>query len=194
VVKQKLENLVIRAPIAGQLTSLNAEVGQLKHRGERLGQVDVLDGFKIRAAVDEYYISRVSVGQKGEVTIDGKPSTLTIKKVYTAVRDGRFEIDLEFDSAEPEGIRRGQTMRIRLALGELDRAVLLPRGGFYNETGGNWIFVVDESNDFALRRRIKLGRMNPQNFEVLEGLEPGERVIISSYDNYGDFDRLTLKN
>ncbi|MFH2036396.1 MAG: HlyD family efflux transporter periplasmic adaptor subunit [Candidatus Zixiibacteriota bacterium] len=194
VVKQKLENLIIRAPIAGQLTSLNAEIGQLKSRGERLGQIDVLDGFKIRATVDEYYISRIGKGQEGEVTLGDNSYNLKVDKVYTEVIDGRFQIDLNFDESEPEGIRRGQTMRIRLALGELSEAVLLARGGFYNETGGNWIFVVDNSGDFAVRRNIKLGRMNPQNFEVLEGLEPGEKVIISSYDSYGDFERLTLNN
>jgi len=194
VVKQKLENLVVRAPISGQLTSLNAEIGQLKSRGQRLGQIDVLDGFKIRATIDEYYISRVSKGQEGEVTVGDRSYKLAIDKVYTEVVDGRFQIDLIFGKSAPDGIRRGQTMRIRLALGELSEATLLARGGYYNETGGNWIFVVDESEDFAIRRKIKLGRMNPQNYEVLEGLEPGEKVIISSYDNYGDFERLTLDN
>lgn len=193
IVRKKLENLVVRAPIAGQLTSLNAEVGESKARGERLGQIDVLEGFKIRAEIDEYYIARISVGQKGEVKIAGKDYKLTATKVYPEVRDGRFHVDMEFEGEPPEGIRRGQTAQIKLALGDLSEAVLLPRGGFFNETGGNWIFVVDKSGDFAVRREIRLGRMNPQVYEVLDGLEPGEKVVTSSYANFKDFDRLVFK-
>ena len=194
IVKKKLENLVVRAPIAGHLTSLNAEVGESKSRGERLGQIDVLEGFKIRAEVDEYYIARISVGQKGEVKIAGEDYKLTATKVYPEVRNGRFNIDMEFEGDPPEGIRRGQTAQVKLALGDLSEAVLLPRGGFFNETGGNWIFVVDKSGDFAVRREIRLGRMNPQVYEVLDGLEPGEKVVTSSYANFKDFDRLVFKN
>lgn len=194
IVKKKLENLVVRAPIAGHLTSLNAEVGESKSRGERLGQIDVLEGFKIRAEVDEYYIARISVGQKGEVKIAGEDYKLTATKVYPEVRNGRFNIDMEFEGDPPEGIRRGQTAQVKLALGDLSEAVLLPRGGFFNETGGNWIFVVDRSGDFAVRREIRLGRMNPQVYEVLDGLEPGEKVVTSSYANFKDFDRLVFNN
>lgn len=194
VVKKKLDNLVLRAPVAGHLTSLVAEVGESKGRGERLGQIDVLDGFKIRATVDEYYIARISKGQKAEVKISGNDYKLTIKKVYPEVRDGRFQIDLEFDSNEPEGIRRGQTVQVKLALGDLSEALLLTRGGFYHKTGGNWVYVIDESGDYATKRDISLGRQNPHVYEVLEGLEEGERVITSSYDNYGDYERLVLKN
>ena len=194
VVKKKLDNLILRAPVAGHLTSLVAEVGESKGRGERLGQIDVLDGFKIRATVDEYYIARISKGQKAEVKISGKDYRLTIKKVYPEVRDGRFQIDLEFDSSEPEGIRRGQTVQVKLALGDLSEALLLARGGLYHKTGGNWVYVIDESGDYATKRDISLGRQNPHVYEVLEGLEEGERVITSSYDNYGDYDRLVLKN
>jgi HlyD family secretion protein len=194
IVRKKLENLVVRAPIAGHLTSLNAEVGESKSRGERLGQIDVLEGFKIRAEVDEYYIARISVGQKGEVKIAGDDYKLEATKVYPEVRNGRFFVDMEFTDAIPENIRRGQTAQVKLALGDLSEAVLLPRGGFFNETGGNWIFVVDVSGDFAVRREIRLGRMNPQVYEVLEGLEPGEKVVTSSYANFKDFDRLVFKN
>jgi HlyD family secretion protein len=171
IVRKKLENLVVRAPIAGHLTSLNAEVGESKSRGERLGQIDVLEGFKIRAEVDEYYIARITVGQKGEVKIAGDDYKLEATKVYPEVRNGRFFVDMEF------------TEEMKLALGDLSEAVLLPRGGFFNETGGNWIFVVDKSGDFAARREIRLGRMNPQVYEVLEGLEPGEKAVTSSYAN-----------
>jgi HlyD family secretion protein len=194
VVKGKLENLILRAPVAGHLTSLIAEVGESKSRGQRLGQIDVLDGFKLRAGVDEYYISRVSSGQKAEVKIAGSDYSLIIKKVYPEVRDGRFQIDLEFEETEPEGIRRGQTVQVKLALGDLSEALLLNRGGFYHKTGGNWAYVIDESGDFATRRDIVLGRQNPHVYEVLEGLDEGEKVITSSYDNFGDYDRLVLKN
>jgi HlyD family secretion protein len=194
IIRQKLENLVITAPIAGHLTSLNAEVGQLKAAGERLGQIDVLEGFKISANVDEYYISRISTGQEGEVKIAGKTYRVASSKVYPEVKDGRFQVDMEFIDTEPEGIRRGQSVQIRLALGELSQAVMLSRGGFYNDTGGNWAYVLDESGKFATKRKIRLGRYNTQVYEVLEGLEPGERVITSSYDTFGDFDKLTFKD
>jgi HlyD family secretion protein len=194
IIKQKLENLVVKAPIAGHLTSLDAEVGQLKAAGTRLGQIDVLEGFKINADIDEYYISRISAGQTGEVRIAGQTYQVTSSKVYPEVKDGRFRVDLEFSGEEPEGMRRGQTVQIRLALGELSQAVMLARGGFYNDTGGNWAYVLDESGKFATKRKIRLGRYNTQVYEVLDGLEPGEKVITSSYDNFGDFDRLTFKD
>lgn len=194
VVKSKLDNLVLKAPVAGQLTSLIAEIGESKSRGERLGQIDILDGFKIRAGVDEYYISRINKGQEGSVKIAGDTYNLTIKKVYPEVRDGRFQIDLEFDGSEPEGIRRGQSVQVRLALGDLSDAILLPRGGFYQKTGGNWVYVVDESGDFATKRNITLGMYNPQVYQVLDNLEPGEKVITSSYDNFGDYDKLVFKD
>jgi HlyD family secretion protein len=194
IIRQKLENLVVKAPIAGHLTSLNAEVGQLKAAGSRLGQIDVLEGFKIKAGIDEYYIARISTGQSGEVKIAGKTYEVVTSKVYPEVRDGRFQVDMEFVGEEPEGIRRGQTVQIRLALGELAQAVMLARGGFYNDTGGNWAYVLDQSETFAKKREIRLGRYNTQVYEVLDGLEPGEKVITSSYDNFGDFDRLNFKD
>ncbi len=194
VVKQKLENLTLRATIGGQLTSLDAEVGESKSAGQRIGQIDQLDGFKIRAAVDEYYISRISTGQQGEVKIAGEDFELRITKVYPEVRDGRFQTDLEFIGNEPGDIRRGQTVQIRLALGDLSDAVMLARGGFYSKTGGNWVYVLDESGSQATKRDIRLGRQNPQVYEVLEGLQPGEMVVTSSYDNLGDFDNLVFKD
>ncbi|MFC1476261.1 efflux RND transporter periplasmic adaptor subunit [Candidatus Zixiibacteriota bacterium] len=194
VVKQKLNNLIIRAPIGGQLTALNAEIGQSKAPRQHLGQIDWLEGFKIRAAVDEYYIARVGVGQTGSVTISGVTYPLTIKKVYPEVQNGRFQIDLEFSADEPPGIRRGQSVQIRLVLGDLTEAILLARGAFYQETGGNWIFVVDESEDFAVKRSIRIGMQNTQVYEVLEGLEPGEKAITSSYEALKDFDRIVFKD
>ncbi len=192
IVKENYENLVQRAPITGQLSQLNAEIGELKSPGERLGQVDVLDGYKVRAAIDEYYISRIAQGQTAEAELAGEKVSLLVRRVYPEVRDGRFEIDLEFTAAAPRGIRRGQSIQLRLALGELTEALMIARGGFYQTTGGNWIYVLDESGDFARKRRIRLGRQNPRMYEVLEGLEVGEKVITSSYDNYGDFEKLNL--
>ena len=193
LVREKLENLVIRAPISGQLTSLNAEIGESKSPGERLGRIDVLEGFKVRAAIDEHYIARIEIGRTGTFDLAGKSYKLIVRKIYPEVREGRFEVDMEFDGASPQGIRRGQTLHIRLELGELSEALLLPRGGFYQKTGGQWVYVLDKSGEFATKRAIRLGRQNPRVFEVLEGLEPGERVIISMYDSFGDMDKLILK-
>jgi len=193
VVRQRLDNLILRAPIAGQLTVLNAEIGESKGRGERLGQIDVLDRFKVRAAIDEFYIARIQKGQRGRFDLVGGSYELAIDKVYPEVRDGRFEIDLEFAGEPPEGIRRGQTLQIRLELGDLEEALLLARGGFYQKTGGNWVYVLEEDGGRAVKRTVRIGRQNTRVFEVLEGLEPGERVITSSYDNFGDMDVLVLK-
>jgi HlyD family secretion protein len=193
-VKQNVENLILKAPVSGHLTSLNAEIGESKVRGERLGQVDVLDGFKVHVAVDEHYITRVNIGLRGEFTLADSTYQLIIKKVFPEVINGRFEVDMEFVDVEPEDVRRGQSLHIRLELGDLSEAMLLDRGGFYQSTGGQWVYVLDESEQFAVKRDIRIGRQNPEVFEVLEGLEPGEKVITSSYSNYGDVDRLVLKN
>ncbi len=193
IAKQKLDNLTVRATESGLLTALNAEIGQSKSPGERLGQIDNLEGFKVRAAIDEYYITRIEVGKTGEFEQAGKTYQLTIKKVYPEVREGRFEVDLMFAEEIPSGITRGQTFHIRLDLGGISEALLLPRGGFYQTTGGNWIFVVDKSGKTAVKRTIKIGRQNPQVYEVLEGLEPGEQVVTSSYETFGDNEKLNIK-
>lgn len=194
VTKRQLENLTVRAPLKGQLTSLNAEIGQSISQGQNLGRIDAVDAYKVRAAIDEHYIARVNAGQKGEFTFSGKEYQVIIKTVYPEVSNGRFNVDLLFVGADPVGIRRGQTLHIKLELGELSEAVLVDRGGFYQTTGGQWIFVLDESESFAVKRPIRLGRQNPQVFEVLEGLKKGEKVITSSYDNYGDIDKLVIKD
>jgi HlyD family secretion protein len=192
--RQKLEELTIKAPVTGHLTSLNAETGESKKRGERLGQIDILEGFKIRVPVDEYYIARINTGQQGEFTFDEKTYQITVSKIYPEVTDGRFEIDMEFGGLQPEGITRGQTLHIRLELGNRSTARLLPQGGFYQKTGGQWVYLIDDTGAFAIKRKINLGRQNPEVFEVLAGLHPGDQVITSSYDNYGDnIDRLILK-
>lgn len=193
IARQRLEDLTIQAPVSGQLTSLNAEIGQSISQGQRLGQIDVLDGFKVRAGIDEHYLARIEKGLTGEFDFAGQTYHLVTDKIYPEVRDGRFEVDMEFAGEAPEGIRRGQTLHIRLALGDLTEAILIPRGGFYQKTGGQWIYVVDESGDFAIKRKIRLGRQNTQVFEVLEGLKPGERAVTSSYDSFGDIDKLVLK-
>ncbi len=193
IAKQKLDNLTVRATESGLLTALHAEIGQSKSPGERLGQIDNMEGFKVRAAIDEYYITRIEVGKTGEFEQAGKTYQLVIKKVYPEVREGRFEVDLLFNGEIPTGITRGQTFHIRLDLGGISEALLLPRGGFYQTTGGNWIFVVDKSGKTAGKRNIKIGRQNPQVYEVLEGLEPGEQVVTSSYETFGDNEKLNIK-
>jgi HlyD family secretion protein len=194
IAKQKLADLTLKAPVTGHLTSLNAEIGESKKQGERLGQIDILDGFKVRVAVDEHYLARINTGQHGEFTFDEKTYQLTISKIYPEVKDGRFEIDMMFEGVQPKGITRGQALHIRLELGNLSTAVLLPQGGFYQKTGGQWVYLIDDTGEFAIKQTINLGRQNPEVFEVLSGLQRGERVITSSYDNYGDnIDKLILK-
>jgi HlyD family secretion protein len=186
IVRRRLDNLTLRAPVSGQLTTLDAEIGESKGAGGRLGQIDIVDGFKVRAAIDEHYIARVNRGQRGEFDLEEKAYGMTIRKVYPGVQNGRFEVDLVFEGEAPTGIRRGQTLHIRLELGDLEEAVQLARGGFYQTTGGHWVYVLDAAGERATRRDIKLGRQNPRLYEVLEGLEPGEQVITSSYDNFGE--------
>ena len=188
-----MDNLIIKAPVSGLLSSRNAEMGESKSPGERLGQIDVLDGFKIRAAIDEHYLSRINAGLQGTFPFANEEYSIVSRKIYPEIMNGRFDVDMEFTSNEPTGIRRGQTVHIRLSLGDLSEAMLLERGGFYQATGGQWVYVIDESGDFATKRNIRLGRQNPQTFEVLEGLKPGDQVITSSYDNFGDNDKLILK-
>jgi HlyD family secretion protein len=193
VMRKKVGDLVVRAPVDGQLTSLDAEIGQSKQKGERLGQIDVLSGFKVRVDIDEHYISRIYTGLMGQVNLAGKDYKLKIKKVYTQVANGRFQVDMEFDGEVPTGIRRGQTLQIRLALSDETQAILLKKGGFYQQTGGNWIFVVSESGKTAYRVNIRLGRQNPDYYEVQEGLKPGDRVVTSSYENYTNMQELIIK-
>ena len=193
IVRRNQDNLYLRAPVTGRLTSLNAEIGESKARGQRLGQIDILDGFKVRAAVDEHYIARLDIGLKGEFDLAGRTYRLVVTKIYPEVIDGRFEVDLEFKTGAPPDIRRGQTVHIRLELGGLTEAVLLARGGFFQNSGGNWAYVLDETGEFAVKRNIRLGQQNPKVFEVLEGLEPGQRVITSSYDNFGNADKLVMQ-
>lgn len=193
LMRKKVGDLVVRAPVAGQLTSLDAEIGQSKNKGERLGHIDVLSGYKIRADIDEHYISRIYPGQKGTFTFDGEKYIVEIEKVYTQVVDGRFQVDMHFTDEVPEAIRRGQTLQIRLALSQEKEALLVPRGGFFQQTGGNWIFKLSEDGETAYRTPIRLGSQNTEHYEVLEGLKPGDEVITSSYDNYGEVEELVIE-
>jgi len=192
-IQQILDNLVIKAPIEGQLTTIELQQGQLISQGENIGQVDVMDEFKVRANIDEFYLARVTTGLKGSFTFAGDTHELVINRVFPGVRDGQFQVDLLFTSEMPTGLRRGQTARIRLELDAPAEALLLERGGFYQSTGGNWIFKIEENNELAVRQPIRLGRGNPQYFEVLEGLRPGDKVITSSYATFGENDVLVLE-
>ncbi|WP_118195961.1 efflux RND transporter periplasmic adaptor subunit [Albibacterium indicum] len=193
LMRQKVGDLIVRAPVDGQLTSFDAEIGQNKNPGERLGQIDVLSGFKVRADIDEHYITRIYPDLEGEFTLAGKSYKLRIKKVYTQVTNGRFQVDMEFVDEVPEGIRRGQTLQIRLALSDETKALLVPKGGFYQQTGGNWIFKLDKDGKSAYRVDIQLGRQNPDYYEVIQGLEPGDKVITSSYETYEKVQELVIK-
>ncbi len=191
--KRQLENLTVKAPISGQLTSLNAEIGESISSGENLGQIDNIDSFKVRAAIDEHFIARVKPGQYGEFTFAGNTYRLKIRTVYPEVNNGRFEVDMLFTGKTPDGIRRGQTVHIKLELSELFEAVVVPRGGFYQTTGGQWIFILNEEGTEAVKTQIRLGRQNSQVFEVLEGLKKGDQVVTSSYENFGDNEKLIIQ-
>jgi HlyD family secretion protein len=192
-VQQILDNLVVTAPIDGQLTTIELQQGQLISQGENIGQVDVLDDFKVRANIDEFYLARITTGLGGSFSYAGETHELVINRVFPGVRDGQFQVDMIFTGEMPTGLRRGQTARIRLELDAPAEALLVERGGFYQSTGGNWIYKIEEGGELAVRQPIRLGRGNPQYFEVLEGLQPGDDVITSSYATFGDNDVLVLQ-
>ena len=193
LMRKKVDDLVVKAPVDGQLTSLDSEIGQSINKGDRLGQIDVLSGFKVRADIDEHYISRIYTGQNGTFSFNNNNYNLVIKKVYTQVTNGRFQVDMQFQEEVPQGIRRGQSLQIRLALSDEKQAVLVPKGGFFQQTGGNWIFKLDADGKLAYKVDIQLGSQNTEYYEVIQGLSPGDKVITSSYDNYGDKQELILK-
>ena len=184
-VNKLLDNLVVKAPTTGLLTTPDWEPGQSISPGERLGQVALLDSFKVRVAIDELYLPRIEVGQQATFNFDGSTYRLEIYKKYPTVSEGNFEVDMRFIGEIPEGIRRGQSLRIRLELGSSEEATLLATGGFFRDTGGNWVFVLNNDGSRAYKRDIQLGRKNSEYYEVLEGIEPGEKVITSSYENFG---------
>ena len=186
------ENLLVRAPVAGQLTSLPVEIGENKSRGQRLGQIDAVDQYKIVAQVDEYYVTRVALGQSARFNLAGQEFKASVLKVYPEITNGTFEIDLVFEGVAPSAIRRGQTLQLDLTLGNPVDSLLLPLGGFIQDSGGNWVFVMDETGEFATRRQIVSGRRNSRYVEVREGLQAGDNVITSSYANMGEMERIQL--
>ena len=190
IARENLQNLTVTAPISGQLTLLEANVGESKSAGERIGQVDQVDAFKVTALVDEFYIARIAQGQFATVEIDDQDYGLEVTIVYPGVQNRQFEIDLLFTGDAPRGIRRGQTLRMRLEIGQPADSLVLANGSFYDDTGGQWVFVVEASGNEALRRPVRFGRRNPEGIEVLEGLRQGETVITSSYDQLLDFERI----
>ncbi len=193
MVYQRLDHLNVRAPADGQLGFLDAEIGQNISQGERIGQINVLTDFKIEANIDEHYIDRVKRDLSATLERNGAEFPLRVRKVYPEVRSGRFRVDLVFTGEKPETIRAGQTYNLKLRLGESSQAVLLPKGGFFQSTGGQWVFVVVPNGGEAIRREVRLGKQNTQYFEVLDGLEDGESVITSNYDSFGEADRVIIK-
>lgn len=193
LVRERLDNLNVKAPVDGQLGMLDAEIGQRINEGQRIGQINVLENFKINALIDEHYIDRVIRDLPASMDRNGTNFNLKVKKVYPEVRNGQFEIDLIFDGSGPDNIRTGQTYHIKLELGESAKAVMLARGGFFQSTGGQWVYVLNSDGTEATKRNIKIGKQNPQYYEVLEGLTAGEQVITSGYEMFGTNDRITFK-
>jgi HlyD family secretion protein len=194
IARNNLGQLSIRAPVTGELSGFDIQLGQSLQQGERIGQIDSAGGNKLQADVDEFYLGRVRVGQTATADLDGKTYRLKVAKVYPQVRNGQFQIDLVFDGAAPSSVQRGQTVQTKLTLGDSSKAVLIPNGAFFNDTGGNWVFVVDRGGRGASKRQVQLGRRNADFIEVLGGLSPGERVITSSYSGLVDKDHLTFSS
>jgi HlyD family secretion protein len=193
LVRERLDNLNVKAPVDGQLGMLDAEIGQRVNEGQRIGQINVLDNFKINALIDEHYIDRVNRDLSATMDRNETNFNLKVKKVYPEVRNGQFKIDLVFNGKTPDNIRTGQTYHIKLELGESAKSLMLPRGGFFQSTGGQWVYVLNNDGTEATKRNIKIGKQNPQYYEVLEGLNAGEKVITSGYEMFGTNDRIVLK-
>ncbi len=193
LIRQRKESLNVKSPVDGQLTTLDVETGQLVPKGGRIGQIDILTSFKVVAQIDEHYIDKVRVGLMAILDRNGREYKLRIRKILPGVRKGRFEVQMVYTGKRPKNMRTGQTYYIRLQLGNPAKALLLPRGSFFQNTGGQWIFVVSKDGKSAEKRNITIGRQNPQYYELLKGLKPGERVIVSGYDNFGNNSRLVFK-
>ncbi len=193
LVYERLDNLNVKAPVDGQLGMLDAELGQSISQGTRIGMINVLTNYKINASIDEHYIDRVERDLLGNFERNRDTFQLHIKKVYPEVRDGKFDIDMVFDGDKPENIRTGQTYHIKLELGESNKAILINRGGFFQSTGGQWVYVLNDEGTEATKRFIKIGKQNPQYYEVLEGLKEGEKVITSSYELFGENDKIVFR-
>lgn len=192
MIRRRKSNLVVKAPIDGELGLLDVVLGQNIASGTKIGQINSVGVYKVEAQIDEHYIDRVSSGLEATFERQGETYSTIIRKVYPEVRDGKFKADFKFDGEQPGGIRPGQTYYLNLQLGQPEETVIIPRGTFYQRTGGKWIYVVNKDGSKAVKREIRIGRQNPQYYEVLEGLEPGEKVITSGYDTYGDSDVLVF--
>ena len=192
MIRRRKSNLVVKAPIDGELGLLDGVLGQNIASGTKIGQINSVGIYKVEAQIDEHYIDRVSAGLEATFERQGETYSTIIRKVYPEVRDGKFKADFKFDGEQPGGIRPGQTYYLNLQLGQPEETVIIPRGTFYQKTGGKWIYVVNKDGSKAVKREIRIGRQNPQYYEVLEGLEPGEKVITSGYDTYGDSDVLVF--
>ena len=192
MIRKRKGNLIVKAPIDGELGLLDVVLGQSIAAGTKIGQINSVGTYKVEAQIDEHYIDRVVEGLEATFERQGETYSTLIRKVYPEVRDGKFKADFKFDGVQPDNIRSGQTYYLNLQLGQPEEAVIIPRGTFYQKTGGKWIYVVAKDGSKAVKREIRIGRQNPQYYEVLEGLESGERVITSGYDNYGDSDVLVF--
>ncbi len=193
MVKDRVKNLDVVAPVDGELGLLTPEIGQSIARGENMGQINVLTSYKVSAQIDEHYIDRVRTQLSGKLERQSHEYDLLVRRVYPEVRNGTFKIDMTFSDTMPENIRTGQTYFISLQLGQPKEAIMVPVGGFFQETGGQWIFVLDPSETYAVKRDITIGRKNPKYYEILEGLKPGEKVIVSGYETFGRVEKLILK-
>ena len=192
MIRRRKSNLIVKAPIDGELGLLDVVLGQSIAAGTKIGQINSVGLYKVEAQIDEHYIDRVIAGLEATFERQGETYSTVIRKVYPEVRDGKFKADFKFDGEQPDNIRSGQTYYLNLQLGQPEEAVIIPRGTFYQKTGGKWIYVVNKEGTKAVKREIRIGRQNPQYYEVLEGLEPGEKVITSGYDTYGDSDVLVF--
>ena len=192
LIRQRVDNLKVKAPIDGEVGMLDAVLGQSLQQGANIGQVNDLTTYKVQAQIDEHYIDRITTGLVASFERQDTRYEMQLRKVYPEVRNGQFKADFRFVGDAPENIRSGQTYYLNLQLGEAAEAILIPRGSFYQATGGKWIYVLDATGEKAYRREIRIGRQNPQYYEVVEGLQPGEKVIVSSYDNFGDNEVLIL--
>ena len=192
MIRRRKSNLIVKAPIDGELGLLDVVLGQSIASGTKIGQINSVGTYKVEAQIDEHYIDRVVDGLEATFERQGETYSTVIRKVYPEVRDGKFKADFKFDGEQPDNIRAGQTYYLNLQLGQPEEAVIIPRGTFYQKTGGKWIYVVNKDGNKAVKREIRIGRQNPQYYEVLEGLEPGEKVITSGYDTYGDSDVLVF--
>ena len=192
MIRRRKSNLIVKAPIDGELGLLDVVLGQSIAAGTKIGQINSVGTYKVEAQIDEHYIDRVVAGLEATFERQGETYSTVIRKVYPEVRDGKFKADFKFGGEQPDNIRAGQTYYLNLQLGQPEEAVIIPRGTFYQKTGGKWIYVVNKEGTKAVKREIRIGRQNPQYYEVLEGLEPGEKVITSGYDTYGDSDVLVF--